>query len=266
MRSPRRVLIPAALGLVAALGLGACGGAAAGDRGGPVLRIAAAADLRFALEELLAVYREAHPDVEVRATYGSSGTLFAQLEHEAPFDLYLSADVSYPRRLAEEGLVAPPGAFTYAVGRIVVWVPADSSLDVERLGLRALLQPSVRAVAIANPEHAPYGRAAVAAMRWAGVDGAVEDRLVLGESAAQAAQFVQAGAADVGIIPLSLALAPGVEGRWFLVPAQAHPAIVQGGAILRWASDPGAARAFVELLLGRTGRRVLGRYGFEEPP
>lgn len=266
MRSPRGAFVPAALGLVAALVLGACGGAAAGDRGGPVLRIAAAADLRFALEELLEVYREAHPGVEVRASYGSSGTLFAQLENGAPFDLYLSADVSYPRRLAEEGLVAPPGVFTYAVGRIVVWVPADSPLDVERLGLRALLEPSVRAVAIANPEHAPYGRAAVAAMRWAGVDGAVAGRLVLGENAAQTAQFVQAGAADVGIIPLSLALAPGAEGRWFVIPSHAHPPIVQGGAVLRRATDPEAVRDFVELLLGPTGRGVLDRYGFEEPP
>jgi molybdate transport system substrate-binding protein len=255
-----------ALALALMLVLAGCGGAAAGDRGGPVLRIAAAADLRFALEEVLTAYRDAHPEVGVRVSYGSSGTLFSQLENEAPFDVYLSADVSYPERLASEGLVAPEGVFTYAVGRIVVWVPDGSPIDVERLGLRALLDPAVRTVAIANPEHAPYGRAAVAAMRSAGVYGRVEDRLVLGENVAQAAQFVQTGAADIGIIPLALALAPGAGGRWSEIPADAHPPIVQGGAILRWASDPEAARAFVDVLLGPAGREALRRYGFEEPP
>lgn len=261
MRSRRAV----ALVLAGAVLLGACGGSVGADQGRPVLRIAAAADLRFALEELLGLYRAAHPGVVVRASYGSSGTLFAQLENEAPFDLYLSADISYPQRLAEEGLVGPEGVFTYAVGRIVVWVPDGSPIDVEGLGMRALLAPSVRTVSIANPEHAPYGRAAVAAMRSAGVYAAVKDRLVLGENAAQALQFVQSGAADVGIVPLSLVLAPGAGGRWFEIPADAHPPIVQGGAILRWASDPQAARDLVELLLGPRGREVLRRYGFEEP-
>jgi molybdate transport system substrate-binding protein len=245
--------------------LAGCGGAAAGDRDGAVLRIAAAADLRFALEEVLVAYREAHPEVGVRVSYGSSGTLLSQLENEAPFDVYLSADVAYAERLAAEGLVAPDGVFTYAVGRIVVWAPDASPIDVERLGLRALLHPSVRKVAIANPEHAPYGRAAVAAMRSAGVYERVEDRLVLGENAAQAAQFVQTGAADIGVVPLSLALAPGAGGRRFEIPASAHPPIVQGGAILRWASDLETARAFVDVLLGPAGREALRRYGFEEP-
>ncbi|GBC86341.1 Molybdate-binding periplasmic protein [bacterium HR12] len=261
MRSRERALAAAvALSLLAG-----CGGATTADPGSPGLRIAAAADLRYALEELVEAFEAEHPEVEVTVSYGSSGTLLAQLENGAPFDLCLSADVSYAERLQEEGLTMRDGVFAYAVGRIVVWVPADSPLDAEGLGMEALLQPSVRAVAIANPDHAPYGRAAVAAMRSLGVYGRVRDRLVLGENVAQTAQFVQTGAADVGIIALSLALAPGAEGRWWEIPADAHPPILQGGAIMRWARDPDAARAFVALLLGPEGRAILARYGFEEP-
>lgn len=261
MRSGRRALaVAAAVSLLAG-----CGGATTADPRAPDLRIAAAADLRYAMEELIEAFEAKRPGAEVSVSYGSSGTLFAQLESEAPFDLYLSADVSYAERLREEGLVMRHGVFTYAVGRIVVWVPAGSSLDVERLGMGALLQPSVRTIAIANPDHAPYGRAAVAAMRSFGVYGRARDHLVLGENIAQTAQFVQSGAADVGIIALSLALAPGADGRWWEIPADAHPPILQGGAIMRWARHPDAARAFVTLLLGPEGRGILGRYGFEEP-
>lgn len=229
------------------------------------MRIAAAADLRFALEELLDLYRRDHPGVEASATYGSSGTLFSQLQNEAPFDLYLSADLSYPRALREQGLVAPDGVFPYAVGRIVVWVRDDSPIDVERLGIEALLDPSVRKIAIANPEHAPYGRAAVAALEDFGLYERVRDRSVLGENIAQTAQFVQSGSADVGIIALSLALAPDAGGRYWEIPAERHPPIEQGGAIMRWAADPDAARAFVDLMLGTEGVELLSRYGFEQP-
>ncbi|HXF56152.1 MAG TPA: molybdate ABC transporter substrate-binding protein [Actinomycetota bacterium] len=246
-------------------GAAGCGGAAARGPATPVLRIAAAADLQYAMGELIEAFRAEHPGAEVRVSFGSSGTLFAQLENGAPFDLYLAADVAYAERLRDEGLVAPGGVFTYAVGRIVVWVPDTSTLDVEGLGMEALIQPSVRTVAIANPDHAPYGRAAVAAMRAFGVYPRVKGRLVLGENIAQTAQFVQTGAADVGIIALSLALAPGAGGRWWEIPAEAHPPILQGGAIMRRARDPGTARAFVRLLQGPVGRRILARYGFEEP-
>lgn len=263
MRSRSAGALLALLTLLAAL-LGACArGSAATD--GSILRIAAAADLRFTLPELLRAYRAAHPGVRVTVSYGSSGTLAAQLENRAPFDVYLSADLAYARRLETAGLVAPDGLFAYARGRIVVWVRQDSPLEVERLGLRVLLDPAVRKIAIANPEHAPYGRAAVAALQRAGMMERVKDRLVLGENIAQTAEYVSSGAADVGIIALSLALAPGADGRYVTIPSELHPPIVQGGAILRWASDPAAARAFVDLLLGPGGREVLARYGFEVP-
>src|SRR5439155_21360664 len=129
------------------------------------------------------------------------------------FDLFFSADMEYPRRLIEQGLALPESAFLYGIGHLVVWVPRDSSLDVERLGLQALLDPSVRKIALANPKHAPYGRAAEAALKPAGLYDKVQARLVYGENVAQTAQFVETGSADVGLIALSLALAPALRGQ-----------------------------------------------------
>jgi molybdate transport system substrate-binding protein len=261
-----------ALLLVAALaplwGLLGCGRSTPQGRSGPAtVRIAAAADLRFALEELTALFGKEHSDVAVSVSYGSSGTEYAQLVNRAPFDLFLSADVTYPRQLAQRGLTLPDAEFTYAFGRIVLWVPASSSIDVARLGMSALKEPTIAHVAIANPEHAPYGRAAEAAMRSAGVYDLVRSKLVFGENVSQALQFVQSGSADVGIVALSLALSPTVAhaGRFWEVPLDAYPRLEQGGTILQWASNPDAARSFRSFMLGADGRAVLKRYGFLAP-
>jgi molybdate transport system substrate-binding protein len=222
--------------------------------------IAAAADLQFALEEISREFRAAHPDVDLQIAYGSSGNFYAQIRNQAPFDVFLSADVEYPRKLVQEGIGAGNSLFVYAVGRIVVWVPAASPLDAST----ALRAAAVRHVAIANPRHAPYGRAAEAALRWLGVYDSVEGRLVLGENVAQTLQFVQSGAADVGIVALSLALAPPVrgQGRYWEVPLEAYPRIEQGGVILK---DSKAAREFRSFLLDAGGRRILKEYGFSLP-
>jgi molybdate transport system substrate-binding protein len=229
------------------------------------IRIAAASDLQFALEELIAAYGEDNPEESVVASYGSSGTFFSQLQSEAPFDLYLSADMTYPQQLEEDGLTLPDSLFEYAVGRIVVWVRGDSDIDVEQLGMDALLDPSVRKIAIADPDHAPYGRAAVAAMESYGIYDEVQDGLVLGENISQTAQFVQSGGADIGIIALSLALAPGADGRYWDIPLERYPAILQGGATMRWARDPEATHGFVAFMLGERGREILETYGFTMP-
>jgi molybdate transport system substrate-binding protein len=227
------------------------------------LTIAAASDLKFALDELLQGFRARHPGAEVQVTYGSSGNFLAQLANGAPFDVFLSADVAYPRKLAEQGLVAD-AVFLYAVGRIVVWVPKDSPLPVEQRGLEALKDPAARRIAIANPQHAPYGRAAEAALKSQGVYDAVKDKLVLGENIAQTAQFVQSGAAEAGIIALALALAPAMkdQGRAWEVPLEAYPRMEQGGAILKHAKTPALAQAFRDYLLGPEGKALLERYGF----
>jgi molybdate transport system substrate-binding protein len=181
--------------------------------------------------------------------------------------LYAGADIEYPRKLIEQGLALKETEFLYAVGRIVLWVPRRSSLDLERLGMQALLDPSVRKVAIANPKHAPYGRAAEAAMQTLGVYAQVQGRLVLGENIAQAAQFIQTGAADIGIIALALALAPALreEGRSWEIPRDAYPRMEQGGVILPWAKDMAAAQALRAFVLGSEGKAVLRRYGFSLP-
>jgi molybdate transport system substrate-binding protein len=245
--------------LVAAVGCGSGGGSASGNQ---QVRIAAAADLRYALDEIKTAFARLHPEVALSVTYGSSGTFFSQIENGAPFDLYLSADVTYPRKLLADALALPASEFDYAVGRIVVWVPRDSPLDVEEQGLNVLTDPKVRKIAIADPEHAPYGKAAVSAMTSSGVYDQVKGKLVLGENIAQAFQFVQSGAADVGIVALSLALAPSAQGRYWQVPLDAYPKIEQGGVILRSVRDLAATRSFVAFLTGDEGRATLRRYGF----
>jgi len=225
---------------------------------------AAAADLKFALDDLTNQFHGKYPKIHV--TYGSSGNFFAQLQSGAPFDVFFSADMAYPRKLAEAGLAADD-VFLYAIGRIVVWVPKVSSLDVNKLGIKALLEPLARKIAVANPEHAPYGRAAVAAMKALNLYGQVASRLVYGENIAQTAQFVQSGTADVGILALSLAVAPRMReaGRFWQVPLDAYPRIEQGGVILKSSRDLEMARAFRDFVLGDRGREVLERYGFSLP-
>jgi molybdate transport system substrate-binding protein len=263
--SPNRTAVLLAAALALAAGLPGSAGALRAE-GPREVRVAAAADLQFALDALLAATAGEIPGVRPVVTYGSSGGFFAQIENGAPFDLYLSADAEYPRRFKEKGL-ADGEVFLYAVGRIALWVPNGSKLDIGSLGVRALLDPSVRKVAIANPRHAPYGRAAEAAMRSLGVYEAVRAKLVLGENVAQAAQFVQSGAADAGVVALSLALAPQMRsvGRYVELPLASYPRMDQGGVILRGARDPGAARSLRDALLGPRGREVLRGYGFFLP-
>jgi molybdate transport system substrate-binding protein len=222
--------------------------------------IAAAADLNFALPEIARQFHAAHPVIELDVAYGSSGNFFAQIGNRAPFDVFLSADVEYPRRLAAAGIGAGNSLFTYAVGRLVVWVPAASRFDPAT----ALRDPDVKHVAIANPQHAPYGRAAQAALRTLGLYQSVEPKLVLGENIAQTLQFVESGAADAGIVALSLALAPPVRarGRYWEIPLDAYPRLEQGGILLK---DSNAARDFRVFLLSADGRRILKQYGFFVP-
>src|SRR5262249_19474512 len=218
-------------------------------------------------EELTADFQEQHPDTRVRVTSGASGNFFAQLSNKAPFDLFLSADMEYPRRLVAAGLAARQDEFLYAVGHLVVWVPRSSPLELDRLGARALLDERVRKVAIANPRHAPYGRAAEAALRKLGVYDEVRAKLVNGENVAQAAQFVESGSADAGVIALSLALSPALRdrGRDWEVPLDAYPRLEQGGVILSWARDRAAAESLRSFLTGAGGKAALKRYGFVLP-
>jgi molybdate transport system substrate-binding protein len=230
------------------------------------LRVAAASDLNFAIKEIITQY-ERDTGNHVQLTLGSSGTFFTQISEGAPFDIYLSADRSYAEQLVARKLDEPGSLSIYGVGRIVVWVPRTSPIDVLKLGMQALLQPSVRKLSIANPDHAPYGRAAVAAMQRAGVYDRVKDKLVLGENISQAAEFVQSGAAQVGIIALSLALSDPMreKGKYWEVPKDTYPMMEQAGVILRHARETGnldAARSFMRALHSPQSRVILDRYGF----
>ncbi len=234
---------------------------------GPVqageITIAAASDLNFAFKEIVAEF-EKNTGNTVKLSLGSSGNLFAQLSNGAPFDVFFSADIGYPKRLEEAGLAEPGTLYMYAVGRIVVWVPKGSPIDVTSLGINALQHPSVKKIAIANPKHAPYGRAAVAAMERYKVYDAVKDKLVLGENISQTAQFIQTGGADVGIIALSLAVAPAMKetGTYWEVPPETYPRLEQGAVVLKAAKDVKNARAFLDFIKGPAGVAVLKRYGF----
>jgi molybdate transport system substrate-binding protein len=235
------------------------------DTAARTVRVAAAADLKFALDEAVARLARRQPSIRVETTYGSSGSMHAQLRQRAPYDVYLSADFGYPRDLVSRGIGSDRDLFTYAIGRIVVWVPRGSTLAIEREGLGALT--GAARIAIANPRHAPYGKAAEAALRYAGIWNRVSRKMVLGENVAQAAQFVQSGAADAGIVAKSLAVTPAMRGagRFWEIPENAHPRLTQGGLILPWAVSRDAAVRFRDYLLGDEGQQLLASHGFGLP-
>jgi len=234
-----------------------------GVRGqGKEVRIAAAADLKFAMEELAGQF-EKQTGTKVDVTYGSSGNSFSQMQNGAPFDLFFSADIDYPKKLEAAGLAEPGTLYEYAVGRIVIWTPADAQVDVVKEGWKALLDERVQKIAIANPEHAPYGRAAVAAMQKAGIYDQVKSKLVYGENISQAAQFVQSGNAQAGVIALSLAISPPMkDGKRWAIAAELHAPIVQSAIVLRNAKNKAAALAFLEFVKSDAGRALLSKYGF----
>ncbi|MEO6543157.1 MAG: molybdate ABC transporter substrate-binding protein [Nitrospiraceae bacterium] len=229
------------------------------------ITIAAASDLNFAFKEIVVEFEKTTGN-HVKLTLGSSGNFYAQIQNGAPFDLYFSADIGYPRKLEEAGLTLPGSLYPYAVGRIVLWAGNGSHFDLSK-GLESLREPKIKKIAIANPKHAPYGRAAVAAMDYFKVYDQVKDRLILGENISQAAQFIESGACDAGIIALSLALAPAMKaaGQYWEIPAIAHAPLEQGAVILKQSKNPEAARQFLEFMKGPQGQEIMKRYGFTLP-
>jgi molybdate transport system substrate-binding protein len=212
------------------------------------LRIAAAADLQFVLQDVSARFQK-ETSHKVELTFGSSGNFYSQIQNGAPFDMFFSADVDYPAKLEAAGLVEPGTLSQYATGRIALWVRKGSPIDTNQ-GLALLADASVRKISIANPEHAPYGRAAVAAMRHEKVYDKVRDRLVFGENILQAAQFVESGNADIGILALSLVLAPPLKGQgtYYEIPTSFYPAIDQAVVVLKSSKQKDIARQFLSFL------------------
>ena len=237
------------------------------------LTVAAAADLQPLMQQMVASYEalEQNRDVvtgkEVALVFGSSGNLTAQIENGAPYDIFFSADSAYPRRLVKEGRAAPDSFHVYAIGKLVIWMPPGSRLPLDRLSANALLDPSVHKIAIANPQHAPYGRAAVEAMKNLGIYDQVSSKLVLGENVSQAAQFVSSGNAQAGILALSLVLAsPMKYGHYWTIPPHAYMPLQQALVILTNSKHIEAARTFVCFFLRQRDPNLLAKFGFDLPP
>lgn len=226
------------------------------------LTIAAASDLKYALDSVVSDYNKSHPKVTVVVVYGSSGKFYEQISNGAPFDMFFSADVSYPQKLEESGKTGQTFR-KYGRGRLVIW---SRRVDPAAQKMNALLDKRVNRIAIANPEHAPYGRRAVEAMKAAQVYDRVQSRLVYGENISQAAQFVTTGAADAGIVALSLALSPAMRnGKYFLIPEDLHEPLDQAMVILKRAADNADARDFQEFVLDERAKAIFTYFGFAEP-
>src|SRR3984893_12163578 len=227
------------------------------------ITVAAAADLQSVMQDITSRFQK-ETGKNVKLIYGSARNFFLQLQNGAPFDMFFSANVDYPKKLEAAGLTELGTFYQYAVGKIVVWVPSDSKLDVSS-GLRSLLNPSIKKIAIANPQHAPYGQAAVAAMKKEEGYDKVADKFVLGENICQAVSFVVSGSADVGIVALSLALSPNMKdkGRYAEVPAGEYPPIEQACVILNSSKNKETAKQFLSFIKTDEVAGTLRRYGFD---
>ena len=232
---------------------------------GAQVTVAAAADLQFAFQDVAARFqKETGKNVEL--IFGSSGNFYTQIQNGAPFDAFFSADIDYPKKLEAAGLTEPGTLYQYATGKIVLWVSNDSKLDLGQ-GLKVLLDPTIRKIAIANPEHAPYGRAAVAAMRHDNVYDKVAGKFVLGENISQTATFVASGSAEIGVLALSLALAPAMKqkGRYAEISADEYPPLDQAAVILKSSRQKEIARQFIDFLKTPPILELLRSYGFSVP-
>lgn len=225
------------------------------------LTIAAASDLKFAMDSLVRVFKEKYPDISIDAVYGSSGKFYQQIINDAPFDLYFSADAEYPQKLATSGLAAGD-IKVYATGRIVVY---SKNINTGK-GMNILLDPVIHKIAIANPVHAPYGKRAEEALRYYKLYDTLKQKLVMGENIAQAAQYVSTGAAEVGIIAQSLVLSNALQqGNFYLIPEESHSPLQQAFIILKKAAKKRSAFTFSSYISTPEAKQILKHYGFSIP-
>jgi molybdate transport system substrate-binding protein len=234
---------------------------------GATIAIAAAADLTYCIQDLNKAYQQSHPDTELKLSTGSSGNFYTQIEHGAPYDVFLSADISFPQKLIQEGFAEGATLSVYSVGRLALWTTKPDTVSLDK-GIEIVRDPAVKRVAIANPEFAPYGRAAKAALETAGLWNEVQSRLVMGENIAQTAQFVQSGNADVGLVALSLLYNPSLKnvGRYIEVDPKLYPPLQQALVLTKNGSSNSAAHDYLQFLTGQEARTIFDHYGFEAPP
>lgn len=226
--------------------------------------VAAAADLKFAMDSIVAVFSEKNPSIIVKPVYGSSGSFFGQINNGAPFDLFFSADIDYPKKLKESGK-ALSDVRMYATGHLVLW---SKTLDPNREQMNSLLDPAVKKIAIANPAHAPYGKRAEESLHYYKLYDKIKDKLVIGENIAQTAQYAESGAADIGIIALSIAMSPTMKhagGKYWPIPAAAHQPLNQGFVLLPHAKDNAGATQFAAFFNSPATTSILKSFGFDQP-
>lgn len=226
----------------------------------PELTVAAASDLTNSFQELGRQFEATHK-IKVTFSFGSSGLLTRQIENGAPMDLFAAANVDYISQLEQKGLIVPGTKSIYARGRITLWTTADSPLKIEKVA--DLTRPEVKRIAIANPDHAPYGLAAQQALQSAGIWDAIKPKLVLGDNIRQTLQYAETGNVDVSIVALSLSQES--KGRWTLIPEELHKPLDQGLAVMKTTHNEAVAREFASFVTGPEGRAILAKYGFAFP-
>ena len=225
------------------------------------ITVAAAADLHNVMYKIVAAYQKDHPDSRIDVVFSSSGNLLTLIEEGAPFELFFSADSSYPKQLVDHGK-AGGQPVPYANGHLVLW---SASIDMSDVQVADLAQPRFEHIAIANPQHAPYGKRAEQALRAAGIWDAVQSRLVLGNDIAQTAQFAQSGSAQVGIIAESLAMASPDEGSYVVVPPSLYEPLVQSFVLTLRGEDNPLAQDFATYAQGPEARAIFEKNGFSLP-
>ncbi|HSE21605.1 MAG TPA: molybdate ABC transporter substrate-binding protein [Pyrinomonadaceae bacterium] len=230
------------------------------QNGSSELTVAAAADLTPAFEEIGTLFQDKYK-VKIIYTFGSTGMLAQQIENGAPVDIFAAANVSYVEQIESKGLIISGSKAIYARGRITIWVPKESSIKIE--AVKDLTRDDVKRIAIANPDHAPYGMAAREAFASAGILSVVQPKLVYAENIRQTLQYAQTGNVEVAIVALSLSKQS--DGRWTLIPEELHKPLNQALAIIKGTKNEVAARQFSEFVRGPEGRAVLSKYGFEFP-
>jgi molybdate transport system substrate-binding protein len=226
------------------------------------ITIAAAADLRFVLDEVTNEFKKSNPGIKVEVIYGSSGNLYQQIVNLAPFNIFFSADISYPKKLDSLNLTGSKPKL-YAIGHLVLW---SARLDVSK-GMELLTSPDVKKIAIANPRVAPYGKRAMECLKYYKMDTKVKNKIVEGENVSQAAQFVLTGNADAGLIALSLALSPEMKtkGKYFSIDEKSYSKLEQAYVIIKKSETNPDVLKFTQFIESDQARKLFGKYGFRLP-
>ena len=232
---------------------------------GSDIKIVGASDLTYALQEIKQKFISKHPNTKISLSLGSSGKAYTQILHQAPYDIYFSADMDYVKRLYKKGFTLDKPKI-YAYGRIGIWVANSRDINISR-GIDILLSPKIKKISIANPRHAPYGKAAVDVLKNRKIYNRIKDKLIRGENVSQAVEFALSGASDVVIAPLSLAKSKQLEknGKFYLFPTNWHKPIIQGYALLKRAKNNQDAKDFEKFLQSKEARDIFIKYGFKLP-